>query len=706
MTTQQLDLSAEERAILEEEESLLARARAALEVAEAKASDERGSELRSVEALRLLRDEAASASADDLPPLLLEMNVRQRLLERSGKDPLPDWRAPYLAHLRVREGDATKDYLLGRSSFLDPASGVRIVDWRVAPVAQIFYRYREGGEYEETFPGRVAEGVVEARRIVVIADGVLVRIIGDGIVLTRDHEGRWARVGRDSLALSLGGAGTAARPGALGIGIGAGPAAGPLDVTAMLDAEQFAAISAPPEEALLVLGSAGSGKTTVALHRLAHIAAREPKNFPLSRMGVIVPEEGLARLSRRLLSPLGVGKAQVKTLDAWAHDLARQVFGDPIPRVCMDAPALVSSLKRHPALYEALRQRFGSIKPENTMLKKLRRRIADVFSDRSFLGSVVTAAAGGLPRGAVEETVRHTMLQLAEPGDKQMRSIIDPEMRRAVDNRAVWEATPEELAGTVDVEDLPILLFLRASSAGLSGPSSAHLVLDEAEDFALFELFVLGKLLGDPGSVTLAGDEAQQTSSSFAGWPRSLDTVGASSARTCRLAVSYRCPQPVTDLARKILGHLAPPTEARASREGVPVGRFEFPSEQQAELFVAGAVRDLIEREPRASLAILAHDADSARRCYELIREVPEARLVVHGDFSFDPGIDVTDVDNAKGLEFDYVIVPDASAEAYPATDDARRRLHVAVTRTSHQLWLVSGGAPSPLLPEAVGRAE
>src|SRR5262249_8098261 len=154
------------------------------------------------------------------------------------------------------------DYLLGRSSFLDPASGVRIVDWRVAPVAQIFYRYREGGEYEETFPGRVAEGVVEARRIVVIADGVVGRIIGDGIVVTRDSEGRWRRAGRDSLALSLGGAGTAARPGALGVGVGSGPLSGPLDVTAMLDAEQFAAISAPPEEALLVLGSAGSGKTT------------------------------------------------------------------------------------------------------------------------------------------------------------------------------------------------------------------------------------------------------------------------------------------------------------------------------------------------------------------------------------------------------------------------------------------------------------
>ena len=81
-----------------------------------------------------------------------------------------------------------------------------------------------------------------------------------------------------------------------------------------------------------------------------------------------------------------------------------------------------------------------------------------------------------------------------------------------------------------------------------------------------------------------------------------------------------------------------------------------------------------------------------------LVAELPEARLVLQGDFSFEPGIDVTDVDNAKGLEFDYVVVPDGTAAAYPKTDEARRRLHVAVTRASHQLWIVAGAAASPLI--------
>ena len=103
-----------------------------------------------------------------------------------------------------------------------------------------------------------------------------------------------------------------------------------------------------------MLGSAGSGKTTVALHRLARIAATQPARYPLAAMQVVVPEEGLARLSRRLLAPLGVGGAQVSTLDAWAFALSCAVFGGKPPTICDEPPSLVVSLKRHPALYDEL----------------------------------------------------------------------------------------------------------------------------------------------------------------------------------------------------------------------------------------------------------------------------------------------------------------------------------------------------------------
>ena len=99
---------------------------------------------------------------------------------------------------------------------------------------------------------------------------------------------------------------------------------------------------------------------------------------------------------------------------------------------------------------------------------------------------------------------------------------------------------------------------------------------------------------------------------------------------------------------------------------------------------------DLTRRETEASIAIIAHDAAAARHFHALLPEHAEARLVLSGEFSFEPGIDVTDADNVKGLEFDYVVVPRVDDETYPPSDEARRRLHVALTRAVWQLWLVS----------------
>ncbi|HEX8909085.1 MAG TPA: ATP-binding domain-containing protein, partial [Anaeromyxobacteraceae bacterium] len=495
-----------------------------------------------------------------------------------------------------------------------------------------------------------------------------------------------------------GGAGTAARPGVLGTGEGVRGRAARPEVTALLDREQFEALSLDAADPLLVTGSAGSGKTTVALHRLARIAFDDPRRYPVSRLLVVVPELGLARLSARLLEPLGLSRVAVRTLEGWSRGAFQSAFGVPPPRLTDETPPLVSRLKRHPALYQTLRRRprvAGRRAPESG--SKLRGELAELMSDRGFLGGVVSASGGDLPVTAVEETLRHTRLQLASPLALALRGI-DADRTVALDGEAVDARTPDALAGTLDAEDLPLLLFLRAWRSGGGGRALAHLVVDEAEDVSLFELFVLGRQLGAAPSLTLAGDEGQQTGTGFAGWPAMLSALGAERAATCRLATTYRCPAPVAAFAREVLGSLAPREAAGAGRPGVPVGRFDFPSEAHAHLFLAGAVRDLVEREPQASVAVVARGPEVARSLHRLLEDMPEVRLVLDGAFSFRPGVDLTDVESVKGLEFDYVIVPDASAATYPATDEARRRLHVAVTRASHQLWVAAVGTPSPLL--------
>ncbi|HSN92265.1 MAG TPA: DNA helicase, partial [Anaeromyxobacteraceae bacterium] len=207
-------LAPEERALIEEEEALLARTVAALRARAAVRPHGEGDLLGR---LRDLREEALEATAKDLPTVFQEMGLLRAVMERSRGGERPDPAAPYFAHLRVREGGDIRDYCLGRATFVDRDAGVRVVDWRLAPVAALFYRYREGEEFEEPFPGRVSAGVVEVRRVVVIERGTLVRIRGGTRSLVRGPDGAWRRAADAGASLG-GGAGTAARPGALGVG--------------------------------------------------------------------------------------------------------------------------------------------------------------------------------------------------------------------------------------------------------------------------------------------------------------------------------------------------------------------------------------------------------------------------------------------------------------------------------------------------------
>ena len=60
--------------------------------------------------------------------------------------------------------------------------------------------------------------------------------------------------------------------------------------------------------------------------------------------------------------------------------------------------------------------------------------------------------------------------------------------------------------------------------------------------------------------------------------------------------------------------------------------------------------------------------------------------------------MEIAEIDQVKGLEFDYVILVDVDSRHFPDTPQARRRLHVGASRAIHQLWLISVATPSPIV--------
>ena len=685
-------LTPRERAIVAEEEALLARVRASL-------AARRGARAEGdlVGRLRELRDEALESTSKDLPTVFQEMGVVRAVMERVRPGELPDPAAPYFAHLRVREAGEERDYLLGRHTFVDREAGVRVVDWRWAPIASLFYRYREGEEFEEPFPGRMARGVVAVRRVVVVDRAGLARIAADGVALSRGPGGAW-RAARGAAAALGGGEGTAARAGALGTGAGERDRAAGPDVTALLDADQYAAVAAPAETPLLVLGSAGSGKTTVALHRLARIAFEDPRRFPASRLQVVVPETGLARLAARLLEPLGLDRAQVRTVDAWARGAFQSAFGVPPPRLVEETPPLVARLKRHPALLRGAPAPAAPRRGAAPRSVRCGASSATSSSTAPFLEGVV-ARRGGRAAHHRHRGDAPAHAPAARAAARRTSPRIDPDRREALDGTADRRGhAPGAVRARSTSRTCPSCSSSRRARAAPRAGRSRTSSWTRRRTCRCSSCSCSGGSSRGAAS-RVAGDESQQTFSSYAGLARGARRARRGAGRrrcgsrrpTAARARSPRRRTPSSARSRPPRRR-APARRARRSRASTsPPRRTRTCSSPARSATSSSASRARRWRWSRTRPRWRARSTGSSRTC-------PRRASRSTARFTFRPGVDVTDVASVKGLEFDYVVVPDASARAYPDDEDARRRLHVAVTRAAHQLWIAAPGHPSPLI--------
>ncbi|MBC7172583.1 MAG: DNA helicase UvrD, partial [Polyangiaceae bacterium] len=175
--------------------------------------------------LLALRDQIRDARAEDIPPLIEEMERLQQVANRRAQvtEGTVDPSSPYFGRLVLEENERRREVLIGRSTFVDPRTGIRIVDWRDAPVSRVYYRYDEGDDYEECFGDRDVEGEVITRRSLSISARELRRIACPQGTFARRPDLSWRRVA-DSAARLAGGQGAAMRPqdyhrpGVLGIG--------------------------------------------------------------------------------------------------------------------------------------------------------------------------------------------------------------------------------------------------------------------------------------------------------------------------------------------------------------------------------------------------------------------------------------------------------------------------------------------------------
>jgi len=733
------DLQSEERApdeptseIVGEEEQLLARVRAHLATVRPSVppptADYEGE-------LLALRDEIAAARLEDVPALVQQMERLSGIAARRADNVVEpvDPRSPYFGHLRLLEtGRGERDVLIGKTTLVNGKAGVRIVDWRHAPVSQIYYRYEEGAEYEETFGEREVEGKVLVRRTVTIDEGALLRISAPTATFVRGENG-WKTLGVQATELS-GGQGSAMRPedmkGALGVGasFAAREDRHLPEIAALLDPRQFDLISRPDSGIVVIQGGAGSGKTTIGIHRMAFLNFNAKHRFVADKMLIVVGSPALRAYIGEILPALGLRGVVVETFREWVSGVRQRAFPWLDAPLEENTPTAVTRYKTHPVMLRLLAERAAEYTANPRSRKDSHGVLhfwADLLTD---LDGVQAAFAKSPDPELGPDQIKRACRWCADrcpavldldPGDRADRRAAeepadDDEDGMGADAKAIG---PDDHA-TLDAEDDALLVrayqLIRGElRKGKQPLVYEHLFVDEAQDLAAIDLACLLEVVSKHKvphssvplpSVTLAGDTAQRLfmDSGFRDWRAVLTDLGLTGAVDIEpLRIAYRSTREVLQVAREILGPLADPTPPIAPRTGAPVEHHHFPSQGAAVAFLADVIRPLMSREPRATVAILARHAEQADVYYEALRmaEIPRLHRIRHYEFAFRPGVELTEVRQVKGLEFDYVVLIDVNASSYPVDDESRHLLHIGATRAAHQLWLVSSGPPSQLIP-------
>lgn len=577
-------------------------------------------------------------------------------------------------YLAVETERGRRGYLLGPRTQVE--GEVAMLDWRRAPLAEAFFRYRPGESYEIEAGERTTGGRVLARWV----------IAHHGEALIAEHR-------------------VIDRAGARGVPRPQPVAAPPSDRSELpgLDREQQAAVDLPADTSLVLDGEAGVGKTLVALFRIASLARRARANGRRFRALALVPTEGLRRLVRILaerLAPLGMGRLEIAVIDDWLIERARTAFPGLPRRTSEDTAAHVIALKRHPAVRVALDELIGWKPPRSDdKLARSRVRLLHLFGDKDRLERIVAASGGALPARAVAATMAHTRIQF-EATTERTFAHVDADRLVALDGRRLDAGTPMNDAHTFDAEDVPVLFELVRRGALPAAQLSVydHIMVDEAQLRAPMELAAIGDALAPHATVTLAGDHRQAADETawFTGWSAARAELRRPRWAEATLAVTYRSVPAISELARAIV-------EGAPALPGEPppdpaVWATACPGALAQAAALSWHLDALITRDPWREICVIARTPEHARRLHAELSRGLDPALVLDGDFRFTPGILVTTAAAVSGLEFDAVVIPDLSPGFYPASPELARALYVAATRARDWLWLLTPEAWSPLV--------
>ena len=575
----------------------------------------------------------------------------------------------------VYEGEEEPEtFYIGIGNFSERTGQTPLIyDWR-APVSGLFYDYDKGPAKYEAPVGELTGEIISKWQYKIRSGKMVYEFESD------------VKIDDEILAAELGSTGEVQLK----------------NIIRTIQKEQNAIIRNIKDRILVIQGAAGSGKTSVALHRIAYLLYHDRKNLKSSDILILSPNSVFSDYISHILPELGEENIREMSFDLFAYKELKDVAAD-----CEDRYDQIEKNLKFPFLADSLKEKeTGEFTDKiEGFLLELEDSLMN-FRDVEYRGFVKTEKEiislfyfkfTDIPLLSRMDAVAEYFIDEVETlrnrdMEEEEREAVKEKFRRMYETRDVYVLYNRFLAASgfpmlpkvpiekrkLPYEDVyPVLYFKYRLLSRQAKENIRHLVVDEMQDYSRLQYKILQMLF--PCRMTILGDRAQTMEDRIQDVTTFLPEIFGRDIRTIYMNKSYRNTVEIASYANSLAG-----IEGMDlfERHGKPVERQEAVSLKEAAEKIAKEVK---AGETYETEAVILPNEESASLFSSLLSEsLGEKVSYLHRDSrKFEKGLTVTTFYLAKGLEFDRVFSVFPKEEESALLQQGR---YIAATRALHEL--------------------
>ena len=587
-------------------------------------------------------------------------NYLQRLFRIQDK--------PYFGSIRFKDEDGEENIYIGITHVEDKLN-YYVHDWR-SPICSMFYDY-ETGPASYKAPSGIIKGEITKKRQYIIENAELKHIFDNDLNIS------------DSLLQEV---------------LAEESSDKMKNIVNTIQEEQNKVIRNTEDKNLIVEGIAGSGKTSVALHRIAFLLYRIP-NLTSSNVVVFTPNKVFSEYISNVLPELG----EDNTYDMTFYDLLCQNINE-----YKDIENFTDFISRY-YKKEVINYDLVKYKQSDEIIKDLDDYVKDILNNISFtknlefdgfidisveeLNKMLTYKYSNFP---LFERIKEMSEKIAynnyDGNTKYARSIekiLKENLNIKLDLKAIfnnffiskYSKYKDKIDGNyLYYEDACIFLYLKSLLVGFNtNHVIKQVVIDEAQDYNKLQYLIIKKTF-KTANYTILGDSNQTINPYYKYESLKELTNMFEGSKYITLTKTYRSTDKIIDYTNKILG-LTLSVAIRNQKSNDIIFRNNVKKED--------FVKDITYlKDMSKSIAIITKDDKEAEEVYNMLKDDFDIMLLGgYGHIKRD--LVVVPSYTAKGLEFDSVIIYNDIDNKY--TKEDKYLYYVACTRAQHNLIIYNG---------------